>query len=434
MRVSPLDILLPYQRRFVLDDSRLKIWLASRQIGKSFAVGMEVAMDCLLHPGTAWVLFGANQDQALELLDKVKVSLRAWELALEWEGIETDAGGEHKVAKVRCKNGSTVVALPARPASARGYSGNIVLDEFAFHDDPTAFWRAVFPIISNPLKGLKRCVITSTPNGQGGQGSKFYDIWSGGPDDGWSCHKTTIHDAVADGLASDIEALRKGAGDLDTWRQEFECEFIDGSRVAFPYDLIAACEDPAASLHDPCPPEGVRYVGIDVGTVNDPTVCVTLERRDGRLYVVEMVSLQGAALSDQDAMLAPRIERAARASIDASGIGRDIAQRMVRRFGGKVIEQATTAKWKRQAFQALIAAMSDKRIALPGDRALRDDLHAYQVTGAGETASYTAPRTADGHSDRTSAIVHAWDAATQPTSLFCPMPIPRRPARRSVLV
>ena len=432
---SPLDILLPYQRRFVLDDSRLKIWLASRQVGKSFAVGMEVAMDCLLNPGTAWVLFGANQDQALELLDKVKTSLRAWELALEWEGIEDDAAGEFKVAKVRCKNGSTVIALPARPASARGYSGNIVLDEFAFHDDPTAFWRAVFPIISNPLKGLKRCVITRTPNGQGGQGAKFYNIWTDGAADGWSRHKTTIHDAVADGLASNIEALRKGAGDLDTWRQEFECEFIDGSRVAFPYDLIAGCEDPAAELDGVCiANDGPAYVGIDVGTVNDPTVCVTLQERDGRLFVVEIVSLQGAALSDQDAMLAPRIERAARASIDASGIGRDIAQRMVRRFGGKVIEQATTAKWKRQAFQALIAAMSDKRIALPIDRALRDDLHAYQVSGAGETASYTAPRTADGHSDRTSALVHAWDAATQPTSLFTPMPIARRTGERAVMV
>ena len=36
---SPLDILLSYQRAVVDDDARFKIWLASRQVGKS--MGMQ---------------------------------------------------------------------------------------------------------------------------------------------------------------------------------------------------------------------------------------------------------------------------------------------------------------------------------------------------------------------------------------------------------
>jgi phage FluMu gp28-like protein len=419
---------MPFQRRFVEDKSRFKIWLASRQIGKSFAVAMEVSVDCITNPGSTWVILSAGERQALEMMEKVKLCLKAWDMTLAWEGIERDGvTSELKCAEARLKNGSRVQVLPANPDTARGYSGHLVLDEFAFQRDPIGIWRAIYPSISNPLKGELKVRVLSTANGQSGRGSKFYNIWSD-TDGDWSHHKTTVYDAKADGLNLDIDALRKNAGDSDTWRQEYECIFIDGGHVAFPYDFIAQCENAEASLIDVgSAPMGPRFVGIDIGTLHDPTVCITLERRNGLLYLVELLRIQGMALSDQDAILNPRIARAARASMDASGLGLDISQRMVRRHGGKVIAQPTTSSWKRKAFQSLIAGMEDRRLAIPADRTLRDDMHDYEVHGAGESAVYRAPHTEDGHSDSTSAIVHAWDAANQPDN-FLPRnrPITRR--------
>jgi phage FluMu gp28-like protein len=422
---NPLDLLLPYQRRFVEDDSRFKIWLASRQVGKSFAAACEVTLDCMRHPGAMWIILSAGERQALEMMEKVKQWLKAWELVLEWEGLERDAAGEFKSAEARLKNGSRIIALPANADTARGYSANLVLDEFAFHRDPAAIWRAIFPTISNPLKGALKVRIMSTPNGQGGQGSKFYDLWANGGAQ-WSRHKTTIEDAAANGLRVNIEQLREASGDAEGFAQEYLCQFIDSSRVAFPYDLIAGCEEAAASVTWNGKASGLLFCGIDIGTVSDPTACVTLERLAGRLWVREVISLRGVALSDQDALLAPRIERAAVASIDASGIGRDLAQRMLRRYGGKCIAQTVTSTWKRIAFQRLVSAMSDRRIALPVDRQVRDDLHSYEVFGAGENAQYHAKRTDDGHSDMTSGLVHALDAASQPsTAFFAPVAAPR---------
>ena len=40
-------ILLPYQQRWVNDPSRFKIWLASRQIGKSFALSLEALIGAI---------------------------------------------------------------------------------------------------------------------------------------------------------------------------------------------------------------------------------------------------------------------------------------------------------------------------------------------------------------------------------------------------
>jgi phage FluMu gp28-like protein len=410
--MNPLDLLLPYQRGWVEDASPLKIWLASRQIGKSFSAACEVAFDCMVNPGTAWMLLSISEDLAIELGMKVKQWLAAFDLVIASENMET-IGGTFSKTEIVLGNGSRIIVRPARPGSVRSFSTNLLLDEFAFHQDSREIWRAVAPSITNQMRGQLKLRILSTPNGQSGPGEMFYSIWRGEAGDQWSRHRTTIHEAVAAGLRADIAKLRAIMADADGWRQEFECEFIDSTRVAFPYDLIAKCEDPRATLTWPTghTPAGILHVGIDVGSLRDPTVCLTLEADGSRRIVREVLILEGMELADQVALLSPRIHRAARASIDASGIGLDISQRLRRTHGGKVIAQPVSAKWKRTAFQALQSAMADALLALPADRRFRDDLHAYEVHGAGESASFRAPRTEEGHSDITSALVHAWDAA-----------------------
>ncbi|MDR1304206.1 MAG: terminase family protein [Verrucomicrobiales bacterium] len=415
-----LDTLKPYQRAFIADESRFKIWNASRQVGKSYAAACEVVRDCFLTPGTLWVILSAGERQALEFMEKVKIWVKLIDWAIKQEMVERD-GPEAilKSAEIRLPNESRVIALPANADTARGYSANLVLDEFAFHKDSSGIWRAIYPSITNPLKRELKVRVLSTPNGQG---NKFYEIWS---DDGgkWSKHRTTIHDAVAAGLTVDVEELRKQAGDSDTWRQEFECEFIDSSRVAFSYEMLAKCEDAAATLtieNRQLKIENSLYLGIDVGSVSDPTAAVTLEKVGGRLVFRDRLKLQGMALSDQDAVLEPLIRRAVKVSVDASGIGLDLAQRLVRKHGGKVTSQPTTAKWKREAFSRLQNLFNDRALLIPASRELREDFHAYTVSGAGETASFHAPRTDEGHSDLTSATAHAADAAKSGGTVFMP--------------
>jgi phage FluMu gp28-like protein len=134
------------------------------------------------------------------------------------------------------------------------------------------------------------------------------------------------------------------------------------------------------------------------------------------MHLRERLVLQGVELSAQDNLLDHSIRRAARVGIDASGIGLDLAQRLRRKHGGKVTAQVTTAPWKRQAFARLQHRFNDKGIAIPASRELREDFHAYEVSGAGETARYRAPRTEDGHSDTASATAHAFDVAEAGTA------------------
>jgi len=406
---TPLDLLLPFQRAWVEDESRFKVWNASRQIGKSFTSACEAVRDCQLNPGTLWVVLSAGERQSLEWMEKAKQWVKAFTLVMDFFEERDHPEALMKSAEIRFANGSRIIALPANPDTARGYSANLILDEFAIHRDGAAIWRAMYPSITNPLKRQLKVRVMSTPKGEG---NMFHQIWNKA---GWSRHKTTIYDAIEGGLKLNAEELREQAGDEDTWRQEFLCEFIDSSRTAFTYEMLAGCESDDASLEWPegYVATGPVYCGIDVGSIHDPTVCVSFEKLGARMHLRERIVIKGVELSDQDNMLDQAIRRAARAGVDASGIGLDLAQRLARKHGGKVIKQVTTAPWKRQAFARLQHRFNDRAVAIPRSRDIREDFHSYEVSGAAEQARYRAPRTEDGHSDTASATAHAFDVAEQ---------------------
>ena len=241
---SPVDqILLPYQRAWVHDDSRFKIGMWSRQTGKSFATAAEAVMDCQLRPGQLWVCLSAGERQAFEWLRKAKQWAEALKVAFDYAELPNLADARFSKGEIVFRNGSRILAIPANPDTARGYSANLILDEFAIHENSWEIWAAIFPSISNPLSGEKKLRIVSTPKGLG---NKFADLWH--KNDAYSKHKVTIEDAAAAGLKVDIEALKAGVDDADVWAQEYLCEFIDASGVLLPYEMIAACTEPAAPV------------------------------------------------------------------------------------------------------------------------------------------------------------------------------------------
>ncbi len=91
-------------------------------------------------------------------------------------------------------------------------------------------WRAIFPIVSNGFK-LR---LTSTPKGKQGI---FYKIMTE-QNKLWVRHVVNIEDAVAQGLKRNLMELKIGAGDEDTWRQEYLLEWLDEAHSWLPFDLI----------------------------------------------------------------------------------------------------------------------------------------------------------------------------------------------------
>lgn len=421
MRLRAEDILLPYQSRWALDNSPFKIGLWARQTGKDFSCAAEAVMHSIRHPKTVWAILAAGERQALESVAKAKEWAQACQYAVENYRETKGAGGAEallQAAEITWQNGSRLLALPANPATVRGYSANLILTEFAFYEKPEETWRAIYPSISNPLRGgAKRLRIISTPNGRG---NKFHDLWVAG---NYARHRVTIREAVAQGLPLNVEELRAGLNDPEGWAQEYECEFVDSSVVLLTYELIARCEDAGATeapAEEPCP-RGV-FLGIDFGRSRDRTVCWMLERAGGALWTREVLVLAGMATPEQIEALAPRVRRAARVCLDATGAGTGMGDYLVRDHGefrekegrgGKIELCHFTAPFKADLFSRLRFEFERGAVRIPAGREIREDLHGVRrvITPSGNTI-YRAADTPDGHSDRCLALALAIRAAS----------------------
>ncbi|MCX8156164.1 MAG: terminase family protein [Verrucomicrobiae bacterium] len=423
---SPLELLLPYQRAWVEDGARFKIGCWARQTGKSFATAAEAVADCLARK-TTWVCLSAGERQALEWMLKAREWAEAFKLAVaDYAEIRDAAEALLKAAEIKWGNGSRLVAIPANPATARGYSANLVLDEFAFHESPDAIWRAIFPSIANPLKGEFKIRVVSTPNGRG---NKFADLWENAEASGWRRHRCNIYEAAAAGLPVNVEELRRGLNDPEGWAQEFECEFLDSSAVLLSYELIAGCESVEAAEAQPAEfwelgARGRRLVmGLDFARKRDLSVAWTLELLGEQWITREVLVMQGLSTPEQVRLLEARLAAVELCCVDYTGPGVGLGDYLVHGFGeyrpdghrwGKVELCNFSNLLKNEIFGKLRMAFEERRVRVPVSRAVREDLHSVQRVGLqGGGITYRAPHTADGHADRCTALALAARAARE---------------------
>lgn len=415
--IAPVVQFLPYQRAWIADDSRFKIGMFSRQTGKTFSTCGECVDDCFTawkdDRRTRWVILSRGERQAAEAMTEViKPFTRAF-----YEVYNTLVkGGEprfeegefrapqekgpdavYKALEVAFPNGSRITALPANPDTARGFSANVILDEFAFHAKSREIWAALFPVIS---KGRQKLRVISTPNGKG---NKFYELMTA-EGSVWSRHVVDIYEAVRQGLDRDIDMLRAGMADEDAWAQEYELKWLDEASSWLDYDLIASCEHPAAGLPGlyqggPC------FVGVDIAARNDLFVIWVVEAVGDVLWTREVITRRRASFFEQDQLLAEVLARyrVVRCRIDQTGMGEKPVEDAKRSHGASRVEGVLfSAARKLELATDLKEAMQDRKARIPaGDVVLRADLHAIKSqVGVTGTRRLIADGETDGHADR----------------------------------
>lgn len=416
------------QRAYVDDKARFKGLMMARQSGKTFGATLEIVDDCLdAEAGGAkqrWVILSRGERQAREAMNEgVKAHLQTYQAAFKALEYEWESAG--RALEVELPGGSRITALPANPDTARGFSANVLLDEFAFHQDSRAIWQALFPVVSKP--GLKLRVV-STPNGKG---NKFYDLMSAGDqallrDAGhvaageWRLHFCDIYQAVAGGLERDIDELRAGIADPDAWAQEYELQWLDEAHAWLPFDLINAAEHPDAGEPDAYE-GGVCYIGVDIAARRDLYVVTVVEPVGDVAWVREMVERKGISFAEQDAILdeVMRRYRVGRVCIDQTGMGEKPVEDAQRRYGQYTVEGVlfTAAAKQLMATQAR-ERFEDRRVRIPAARPeLRADLHSLKrIQLPSGNIRFDADRDGGSHADRTWSLFLALHAGANPAS------------------
>ncbi|MEM8554376.1 MAG: terminase family protein, partial [Pseudomonadota bacterium] len=317
-------------------------------------------------------------------------------------------------AKVKARNvvfpgGSRVTALSASPGAARGFGGNILLDEFAFHQDQRLIWAAAIPVAA---RGGHKVRVISTPNGKG---NKFHQIMTDA-DSEFSRHIVDLPTAVAQGLDIDVEQMRRVVGDDEIFNQEFMLLFIEEGSAWLPFDLVVACEDPKAGIPLRYS-NGLTYVGVDIATRNDLFVIWVMELEDGRLITREVIAERKLKFSEQDRLLDSVMTRyrVARVVMDQTGMGEKPVEDAKRRYGEERVQGIQfSVQSKLHLATGLKDTMQRRGALIPAnDRLLRADLHAIKsVTGATGIRRLVANGETDGHADRFWALAMAVEAAS----------------------
>jgi phage FluMu gp28-like protein len=427
-RQPPAVPLYPYQQQWVKDASRFKLAVKATQIGYSFAAALEAVLDCIEHRAL-WIVLSRGERQSAEFMQKVVQHVEALRSVAGRLDSSFFGKAKDRQLAVAFPNGSRIIGLPANPDTARGYTGNLILDEFAFHQQDREIWAAAFGRVS---RGDLKLRVISTPNGQRG---KYYElakecglhvppvtegdvstrqtavrtIWSG--------HWCDVHKAVAEGCPMDAAMLRGAVGDEETWQQEYECAFLSERDNYIPLDLILRCEDAQASVvlppnWDDRTQEGELYFGYDVARVDDLSVLAVIEKVGDVHWTRGLIEMRNMKFSDQEKILGDIIPRCLRGMVDATGLGSEMAERLAERFPGKVEAVSFTAPRKQEMAVRMKRHFEERTLRIPEYAALRRDLNAVKrvVTSAGNIR-FDAERTEEGHADRFWALALALQAS-----------------------
>jgi phage FluMu gp28-like protein len=329
--------------------------------------------------------------------------------------------------QVLFNNGSRVVSLSSTPEAFAGKGGDVLVDEADLHKDS----RKVLDMAQPCVMWGGQLEVVSALSVDGGPDSAFHrlveEARTGGNPRGWSLHRTTILDAVAEGLVERLSEVTgrgwergewlewmRASHSPDAWRTQFLLEPSEGAAALLGHELLDACGFRGAA------PEAAGgaplYVGMDIGRHRDLTVVWSLRLVGDVLWTEAVRVLERTPFRDQLEVLSGVLSdrRLARCCVDATGIGAMLAEEARRLHGSYRVEPVVfTAPAKEEMAVGLRRLFEDRRVRVPDSPEVRADLRKVRkTTTAAGNVRYEAERDGDGHADRFWALALAAHAAS----------------------
>lgn len=289
------DWLRPYQLELINDESRYRVVLKSRQIGISDTIAFEMVLvasgliallgsDVVSHNCT---IVSKRDTDAKDVIEKCKAWIRRLQLVEAFRPyLETDAYAATQIKFTH--SGYRIISETQNPEAARGKTGHLYLDEYAFYQFQREIFRAA--AASTESRPDLRITLVSTPNGEGDHFHEVYTDKRTYPD--WGRHCIDIYRARDEGMPVDVDAMR-AKYTADSWAQEFECSFLAGEVRYFDAVLLAEAEDVRPEVQHRI------ILGIDTASVVDNTAIVVLRADPSCVwicdcYVLPRLAYQGA--------------------------------------------------------------------------------------------------------------------------------------------
>lgn len=220
---NPNELLLGYQKRWIADESQLKIAEKSRRTGLTWA---EAADDVLIASrtksdgGSDVFYIGSNKEMAREFIDACAMWASKFNRASGQiqEEIFNDEGKDILTYVIYFASGYKIKALSSNPKNLRGMQGVVCIDEAAFHEKLAEVLKAALALT---MWGAKVRLI-STHNGVDNLFNQLIQDSRAGRKS-YSIHTITLDDACREGLYQRICQVSKRE-----WSPELEAKWKAG--------------------------------------------------------------------------------------------------------------------------------------------------------------------------------------------------------------
>jgi len=460
------ELLLGYQKRWMADDSPLKIAHKSRRTGLTWAEAADAVL-CASKTkaafGTNHFYVGSNKEMAREFIDAAAMWAKAFDKAAGdiKEEIFIDAGQDGKeilTFAIHFASGFKIQALSSNPSNLRGMQGNVTIDEAAFHDKLAEVLKAALALT---MWGAKVRLI-STHNGIDNLFNHLIQDSLAGKKR-YSVHRVTLDEACAEGLYKRICQIKK-----DSWSQDVEDEW----KANLLNDT--ATEDDALEEYACIPKQGsgiyIKRILVDTAMKKDiPIIRFTAPKdflewsaqhkkiqikewcdelkphlaklnkdlnhafgedfaRKGDLsvfapltinkdltkrtpFVLEMSNLTYDAQKEVLFYLCDRLPRLQGLAFDATGNGGYLAEAAAEHFGTEMVEQVMlNERWYMEWMPKLKAEFEDFNIQIPRHQDIQDDLAQIKMANGVPKIDKGSTKGTDGrqrHGDTAVAFVMA---------------------------
>jgi phage FluMu gp28-like protein len=402
-------LFFPYQRKWIRDKSLRKLADKSRQVGFSWTEAFTSTVE--LANGD-WDVFITTRDE--ELAKQFVEDCRKWAKMIGAVAeLDTDLVEKDVISRLKFSSGKSISVISSSPTAVIGRRGKIIIDEFGDHKDQKKLFESAEPCTT---WGFPLVIYSAHYHGKG---TFFAELVRKHEEYGFSYHRVTFEQAVAEGLLDrilekagrvEVGGFRMGYEGRKTTKDEHRA-YCDAKRKSVgnkiyeqAYMCVPSDEDGqfiTLALYEPCERSGILldyrqlldckgdlYAGFDFARYAHLSVIWVVERLGLQLITRHVLTMEKKPTPYQNQRLDElmSIPNLRRVCIDRTGPGIGVTDYAIDKHGSFRVEGVNfTAPVKETLSHRGKQFLEERSLVVPDNPVYRADFMSLQktVTAAG---------------------------------------------------